>query len=71
MAISNGERPGWEHDDKVPEALRKLVAAMWSQAPSSRPSAHAVLAALQEDALVKELVYIAFKQSGAERGLAG
>ena len=35
---------------------------MWHQLPARRPSAHQVLAALQSDDLVKEILHIAFKQ---------
>jgi len=62
VAVARGERPAFEVDDDVPDNLIALVDAMWHQLPARRPSAHHVLAALQSDDLVKEILHIAFKQ---------
>ena len=69
MAVTRGDRPPFEPEDGAPEALRSLVAAMWSQEPEARPSALDVLSALQSDDIAKDLCYIAFKQDEQNRGL--
>ena len=62
VAVTKGERPAFEIDDDVPDALIALVEAMWHQSPSKRPTALQVLAALQSDDLVKDILHTAFKQ---------
>ena len=62
VAVARGDRPLFEDGDDAPPSLLALVDAMWHQQPSARPSAIAVLAALQSEDLTKEFLHIAFKQ---------